>query len=51
MFTLAFEICDTGGDGEVSMQECILLDEQVRVHYFSVCFRACSLANFESVVI
>ena len=49
VFTLAFEICDTGGDGEVSMQECILLDEQVRVHYFSVCFRACSLANFESV--
>ena len=35
VFTLAFEICDTGGDGEVSMQECVLLDEQVRGHYFS----------------
>ena len=29
LFASAFEICDTGGDGEVSMQECILLDSQI----------------------
>ena len=29
LFAFAFDICDTGGDGEVSMQECILLDRQI----------------------
>ena len=29
LFSFAFEICDTGGDGEVSMEECVLLDSQI----------------------